>query len=85
MIQAHQKYHSRAFPPTIHAVQTNVAMEMILTGDPIGAQRAYDLGFVNILTEPGTSVCACGWRGGDVYVHVCLCVCVWGEHMASAS
>lgn len=31
----------------------NVAMEVVLTGDPITAERAYNLGFVNILTEPG--------------------------------
>lgn len=31
----------------------NLAREMILTGEPIGAQRAYEQGFVNVLTEPG--------------------------------
>jgi enoyl-CoA hydratase len=31
----------------------HVAMEMVLTGDPISSQRAYELGFVNRLTEPG--------------------------------
>ncbi|MGZ4351053.1 MAG: enoyl-CoA hydratase-related protein, partial [Solirubrobacteraceae bacterium] len=30
----------------------NVAMEMALTGDPIAAERAHDLGLVNRLTEP---------------------------------
>lgn len=34
-------------------VGTNVAREMILTGDPITAERAYHLGLVNRLTEPG--------------------------------
>lgn len=34
----------------------NVAMEMLLTGDPIDAQRAYNLGFVNRLAEPGKAV-----------------------------
>ncbi|NQW68475.1 MAG: crotonase/enoyl-CoA hydratase family protein [Acidimicrobiaceae bacterium] len=34
-------------------VGRNVAMEAILTGDPIPAQRAYDLGLVNRLCEPG--------------------------------
>lgn len=47
----------------------NVAMEVILTGEPISAQRAYELGMVNRLCEPGTvddaalalaaQVCAC--------------------------
>jgi len=33
-----------------------VAMEAILTGEPISAQRAYDLGLVNRLVEPGQAV-----------------------------
>jgi enoyl-CoA hydratase/carnithine racemase len=36
----------RAFP-------LNVARELILTGRPIDAARAYEVGFVNVLTEPG--------------------------------
>jgi enoyl-CoA hydratase len=31
-------------------------MEMALTGDPIGAERAHALGLVNRLTEPGGAV-----------------------------
>jgi enoyl-CoA hydratase len=31
----------------------HLAMELALTGDPIGAERAADLGLVNRLTEPG--------------------------------
>ena len=38
------------------ALPINVAMEAALTGDPITAQRAYDLGMVNQLVEPGTAV-----------------------------
>lgn len=34
----------------------NVAFEMGLTGDPISAERAYDLGLVNVLTEPGNAL-----------------------------
>jgi enoyl-CoA hydratase len=47
----------------------NMAMEVILTGEPIPAQRAYELGLVNRLCEPGkaqeaalalaAAVCAC--------------------------
>src|SRR5919112_173348 len=33
-----------------------VAMELALTGDPIDAERAYALGFVNELVEPGRAV-----------------------------
>jgi len=31
----------------------NVAMELVLTGDPITAERGYELGLVNRLAEPG--------------------------------
>ncbi|NYG59873.1 enoyl-CoA hydratase/carnithine racemase [Nocardioides daedukensis] len=31
----------------------NVATEMLLTGDPLGAERAHEVGFVNVLTAPG--------------------------------
>jgi enoyl-CoA hydratase len=39
----------RAFP-------LNLARELILTGAPIDAARAYAAGFVNVLTEPGGAV-----------------------------
>ena len=35
------------------ALPKNVAMELALTGDPIDAQRAYELGLVNRICEPG--------------------------------
>jgi enoyl-CoA hydratase len=38
------------------ALPKNVAMEMLLTGDPIDAERAHQLGFVNRLAEPGRAV-----------------------------
>ncbi len=34
----------------------NIAMEMALTGDPILAERGYELGLVNRLAEPGTAL-----------------------------
>ena len=34
----------------------NVAMELALTADPITAERGYELGLVNRLTEPGGAV-----------------------------
>jgi enoyl-CoA hydratase len=37
-------------------VPLGVAMEMALTGDPISAERAYELGLVNRVTEPGGAV-----------------------------
>lgn len=36
----------------------NVAMEMALTGEPIDAERAHDLGMVNRLCEPGEALSA---------------------------
>jgi enoyl-CoA hydratase len=38
------------------AVPLKVAMELALTGDPIGAERAYELGLVNQLCEPGAAL-----------------------------
>ena len=35
------------------ALPRNVAMELALTGDPIEAERAHELGLVNRLAEPG--------------------------------
>lgn len=34
----------------------NVAFELGLTGDPISAQRAHELGFVNRVADPGTAL-----------------------------
>jgi enoyl-CoA hydratase len=34
----------------------NIALEMAMTGDPIDAERAYSLGMVNQLVDPGTVV-----------------------------
>jgi enoyl-CoA hydratase len=34
----------------------NVALELVLTGDPITAERGYELGLVNRLAEPGEAV-----------------------------
>jgi enoyl-CoA hydratase len=34
----------------------NVAMELALTGDPISAERGYELGLVNRLAEPGAAL-----------------------------
>ena len=38
------------------AIGQAVAMEVILTGEPLSAQRAYELGLVNRITEPGKTV-----------------------------
>src|SRR5438477_2635872 len=38
------------------ALPRNVALEIVLTGDPIDAERAYSLGLVNQLVEPGAAL-----------------------------
>ena len=45
--------------PLIHMIPQRVMMEIILTGKPVSAQRAYEIGLVNRLAEPGeTLACA---------------------------
>jgi enoyl-CoA hydratase/carnithine racemase len=61
----------RAFP-------LNVARELILTGRPISADRAYAIGFVNRLTEPGEALtgalelCAAITANAPLSVQGCL-------------
>jgi enoyl-CoA hydratase len=38
------------------ALPLNIARQLILTGRPIGAARAYEVGFVNVLTSPGQAL-----------------------------
>jgi enoyl-CoA hydratase len=38
------------------ALPLNIARELLLTGERLPAQRAYELGLVNHLTEPGTAL-----------------------------
>ncbi len=39
--------------PLIHMIPQRIMMEILLTGKPITAERAYEVGLVNRLTEPG--------------------------------
>jgi enoyl-CoA hydratase/carnithine racemase len=38
------------------AMPLNLARELILTGDPISAERGYAAGFVNVVSEPGAAL-----------------------------
>ena len=38
------------------ALPLNLARQLILTGEPIGPERAYQVGFVNVVTEPGQAL-----------------------------
>lgn len=49
-----------------HAIGRNVAMELILTGEPLAAERAYQLGLVNRLVEPGQAYDAAMVLAGQV-------------------
>jgi len=39
--------------PLIHMIPQRIFMEIVLTGKPIDARRAYEIGLVNRLAEPG--------------------------------
>lgn len=39
--------------PLIHMIPQRIMMEIMLTGKPISAERAYEIGLVNRLAEPG--------------------------------
>ena len=49
----------RGFPwaaPLIHMIPQKVMAEILMTGVPLSAQRAYEIGFVNRLAEPGQTL-----------------------------
>lgn len=52
----------------------NVAFEMGLTGDPIGAERAHQLGLVNALADPGQALDAALELAGRVTANAPLAV-----------
>lgn len=39
--------------PLVHMIPQKVLLEILMTGNPISAQRAYEIGFVNHVTPPG--------------------------------
>ncbi|OXR40437.1 Carnitinyl-CoA dehydratase [Nocardia cerradoensis] len=43
---------------TARALPLNIAKELLLTGDALTAERAHQLGFVNVLTETGSALTA---------------------------
>ena len=44
--------------PLIHMIPQRIFMEIVLTGKPITAERAYEIGLVNRLSEPGALMAA---------------------------
>lgn len=52
--------------PLIHMIPQRIYMEIVLTGRPISAQRAYEIGLVNRLAEPAAVLDAAIALGHDV-------------------
>ncbi|PEQ13005.1 enoyl-CoA hydratase [Novosphingobium sp. PC22D] len=52
--------------PLIHMIPQRIMMEIMLTGKPITAQRAYEVGLVNRLAEPGGALDAALELAADV-------------------
>ncbi len=42
--------------PLIHMIPQRIYMEIVLTGKPISAERAYEIGLVNRLCQPGAAL-----------------------------
>ncbi|MHB8671343.1 MAG: crotonase/enoyl-CoA hydratase family protein [Acidimicrobiales bacterium] len=56
------------------ALPRNVALEIIMTGDPIDAERAHQLGLVNALVEPGEALDAALALAGRIAANAPLAV-----------
>ncbi|HTV96142.1 MAG TPA: enoyl-CoA hydratase-related protein [Steroidobacteraceae bacterium] len=52
--------------PLIHMIPQRVMMEIVLTGKPISAQRAYEIGLVNRLAEPDALMAAALALAGEI-------------------
>jgi len=52
--------------PLIHMIPQRIMMEILLTGKPITAQRAYEIGLVNRLAEPGDLLATALGLAGEI-------------------
>lgn len=52
--------------PLIHMIPQRIMMEIILTGKPITAQRAYEIGLVNRLAEPESLIATALELAGEI-------------------
>ncbi len=52
--------------PLIHMIPQRIMMEIILTGKPITAQRAYEIGLVNRLAEPDRLIACAIELAGEI-------------------
>ncbi|WP_068274071.1 enoyl-CoA hydratase/isomerase family protein [Aldersonia kunmingensis] len=60
--------------PLIHMIPQRIMMEILLTGKPITAQRAYEIGLVNRIAEPGQLLDAALDLAGEILVGAPLSV-----------
>lgn len=59
---------------SLHALPANVARELVLTAEPIGAERAHALGLVNRVAPPGQALAAARALAQQVAAHAPLAV-----------
>jgi enoyl-CoA hydratase/carnithine racemase len=52
--------------PLIHMIPQRIMMEILLTGKPITARRAYEIGLVNRLAEPGALLATALELAGEI-------------------
>ncbi|MGW0021950.1 enoyl-CoA hydratase/isomerase family protein [Rhodococcus sp. NPDC003382] len=52
--------------PLIHMIPQRIMMEILLTGKPITAQRAYEIGLVNRIAEPAELLASALELAGDI-------------------
>ena len=63
----------------------NVALELALTGDPITAERAHQLGMVNELCEPGSALDAAAALAGRIVANAPIAVRLSREVMLATA
>jgi enoyl-CoA hydratase len=65
--------------PLIHMIPQRIMMEIVLTGRPISAQRAYEIGLVNRLAEPDGLMAAALALAAEILEGAPLSVCAARE------
>ena len=65
--------------PLIHMIPQRIMMEIVLTGRPISAQRAYEIGLVNRLAEPDGLMAAALALAAEILDGAPLSVCAARE------
>jgi enoyl-CoA hydratase len=65
--------------PLIHMIPQRIMMEIVLTGRPISAQRAFEIGLVNRLTEPDGLMAAALTLAAEILDGAPLSVCAARE------